>query len=167
MPKLANNRREQFARARSKGMKLVECQKHAGYSPNTGSASALAKVPEVAARIRELKEMNEQSRYLKEQERRKILHEEGDPNEVTQRWVQIELYENLRLAREAGNLSAANKALDLLARSLNLFDQPYEGSISDLVTHENAKNAQVDIGSLIKTLNKIDGSKKIDESNHC
>jgi hypothetical protein len=55
MPLLENVHHEAFARARAKGARLDDAYEDAGFTPGRGHASRLAKRPDVAARIAELK----------------------------------------------------------------------------------------------------------------
>ncbi len=54
MPLLTNTRRERFAQEIAKGKTYTEAYVVAGYKDNDANASALAKHPEVQARLREI-----------------------------------------------------------------------------------------------------------------
>jgi hypothetical protein len=58
MPILQNPRHEAFAQARAKGALLDDAYEDAGFVPERGNACRLAKRPEVAARIAELRADN-------------------------------------------------------------------------------------------------------------
>jgi len=55
MPILQNIRHEAFAQGRAKGALLDDAYEDAGFAPENGHASRLAKRPEVAERIAELR----------------------------------------------------------------------------------------------------------------
>ena len=55
MPILQNLRHEAFAQARARGALLDDAYEDAGFAPDNGHASRLAKRPEVAERIAELR----------------------------------------------------------------------------------------------------------------
>src|ERR1700723_974122 len=55
MPTLDNSRYEFFAQARAKGARLDDAYEDAGFVLNKGHSSRLARRPEVAARIAELR----------------------------------------------------------------------------------------------------------------
>lgn len=56
MPVLKNTRHERFAQEISKGKTLDEAYTLAGFKPNKGNPSTLSKRPEIAQRLKELKE---------------------------------------------------------------------------------------------------------------
>ena len=56
MPALTNPRHEAFARARARGALLDAAYEDAGFAPDNGHASRLARTEAIAARIAELKE---------------------------------------------------------------------------------------------------------------
>jgi hypothetical protein len=58
MPTLDNPRHEAFARARARGAYLEDAYEDAGFAPGHGHASRLAKTPEIAERIAELKALD-------------------------------------------------------------------------------------------------------------
>lgn len=55
MPMLEDPRHETFARARAKGMRLEDAYEDAGFAPGNRHAARLARRPEIAARIAELR----------------------------------------------------------------------------------------------------------------
>ena len=58
MPILQDLRREAFAKARAGGARLEDAYEDAGFEPDRAHACRLAKLPEVAARIAELRREN-------------------------------------------------------------------------------------------------------------
>lgn len=122
MPELANKKREIFARSRAMGKRLLDCQHDAGYAQSTSSASQLAQQPEVAERIAELRTFEQQSKLMKENERRQILLNGEGSHDQLKVWILLEAVENLNLARSNEQIPAANKALELIGRLVGVLD---------------------------------------------
>lgn len=109
MPELANPKHETFARNLAAGMKTIDAYVAAGYTASPSSASQVAARPEVRQRILELKE------ELIEKERHEREHAEVEGEEdISLDWVERELKKNVKEARKVGNISASNKAIEML-----------------------------------------------------
>jgi hypothetical protein len=131
---LANKKQELFARFVAGGEILTRAYELAGYSPNTGNASNLAKREDVAERIEVLKMEHERKeiefRLAKQQ--LQTVAGNGSDEEIAEAaqivvWtadkVREMLAENARLAQIAGEYKAATEALKLIGQSLHMFDK--------------------------------------------
>jgi len=114
VPSLANPRHEVFAHARSEGLGQYDAYISAGFEGNPSAASQLEKRPEVRQRIQEL--------VLERQTARMDSQRTTDDSvsDLNRDWILRELKENIRQAQSAGQISAANKAIEMLIDLLNL-----------------------------------------------
>lgn len=131
MTALANTRWELFCIGVVQGKTQKQAYRDAGFTETGDSAaSGLIKRPEIKARIAEL--IEEKTQFSG-----KTLGGDGDldakgslayfetTGEIDKNWVIQQLMENMRLARDAGQFSAANKVLELLGKEAGMFlDKP-------------------------------------------
>ena len=110
MPALSNLKHEEFCQHRAAGMAMLEAYVAAGYTASASAASQVAKRPEVQNRIMEL----QQERASAERNAaRDAVDAEGE-EDINLEWAVRELKKNVKSARDAGNVSAANKAIEML-----------------------------------------------------
>lgn len=124
MPALKNAKHEAFAQAMHLGMTAPESYVQAGFANNPTKAYALAKAPEVAARVAELDKMEDTLASAETELTEKVMAELVNPANVTHAWLTLQLYRNCILARSLGEVGAANKALELIGKTKGLFDNP-------------------------------------------
>lgn len=127
MPVLQDPRQERFAQLVANGRTNKDAYMEAGYNVTPQSATAqgskMRRKPAVAERIAEL--MNEYA--VASEERRKAWAEGGelmadfDPRKVDKDYLLREAAMNLSMARDAHNIVAANKALELMGRLAGVF----------------------------------------------
>jgi hypothetical protein len=103
-----NPRQKTFIEGITAGMSQAQAYRAAGYSDKGATASA--------------------SRMLAKANVAKALAERKKPHAIAIAWdrdrLTTELLTNLTLARELGQMSAANRAAELLAKHLGLLEQP-------------------------------------------
>jgi phage terminase small subunit len=75
MGRLRNQRHELFAQALAEGKSRVDAMLAAGYAWNCGNQNRLAQLPEVIARVEELRKYNEQIVDLRKLDRASLLIE--------------------------------------------------------------------------------------------
>jgi hypothetical protein len=123
MPVLENWRHELFARSIARGDSATQAYVGAGYSDKgaSGNANKLLKVDAVAARIDELiRDGIDGQPGIGDIGLAQLLQQDSDVlaglnfANVSSEWLQKELFRNLIQARAANNISAANKALELM-----------------------------------------------------
>ncbi len=103
MPALANARHERFAQELAKGKSASEAYIDAGYEESRSAASRLSTNVNVQSRVAEL-----QARAAAN-----VV--------VTREWVLEQLIENARLAKQAGDISPSNQALNLIGKEIGMF----------------------------------------------
>jgi len=120
MPQLINPKREAYCQHRMRGMSQVEAHAKAGYSASRTNATQLEKHPEIQARMAELRQERKDWMVAVKAEEERDFQAEADREEgsgtVSARWLLLQLRENLKLARETGNIGAANKALETIGK---------------------------------------------------
>jgi hypothetical protein len=131
VPELRNHKREIFARFLADGHSQSESYELAGYRPSTANASTLANRPEVVQRTKELRDEKMQ-REVELQTRLAALGVDTPEEALAEaqdeviRWtcdrVRTELFKNARLAQSQNEYSAANKSLELIGKSLGMWD---------------------------------------------
>jgi hypothetical protein len=138
--KVLNNKQELFCRFVARGETYTKAYELAGYAPSTSNASGLANRPDIADRIKCLRE-----EYLREEalfeatlaNARRSDNESGDParpatRQATQ-WtfdrVMDMIAENVRLAQIATQFSAANDALKMLGDAMSMFDKAEKAKV--------------------------------------
>ena len=124
---LKNRKHEIFARYVAVGETYTRAYELAGYNPSTSNASTLANRPEIAARIKVLKEEKEERDLRFQIELRKANLDPEDPagasREIAEWNVKQVLdlfWENARLAQMAGQFSTANDSLKIIADIMGL-----------------------------------------------
>lgn len=131
MPELRNHKQEIFARFLADDHSQSESYELAGYRPSTANASTLANKPEVRQRVAELKEEKMQ-RQVELQARLQALGADSPDDVLSEeaeeviRWTQdrvrTELFKNARLAQSQNEFTAANKSLELIGKSLGMWE---------------------------------------------
>lgn len=119
MGRLANDKAEIFAQGLARGMKKIKAYTAAGYAPHRANASTMSVKPEIAERVSELKAERQeavQKGLMVPPVRGEIT--KYDVAELTIETLQQELVENLQRARDLGQMPAANKAVELLLKSV-------------------------------------------------
>lgn len=158
MPTLANPRHEAFAKNRAAGLKQYESYINAGFEGNPQGASQIERRVEVAARIQEL--MTE-----RQEARRADCELEDDSTEgINRTWVLSELKKNVREAQKTGQISAANKAVELMMDMLNLVPKkggppppPEEEKLAQPQTHNDDR-----LGNVLDKLEQLGGAPLAD-----
>jgi hypothetical protein len=112
---LADSKRELFAQNVAVGCKLTEAARRAGFDCKRihNAASRMSKEPQVAARITELRAVNCD---LKTLQNGAPDSPRDTPDVATKNWVLVEVINNHRLARAAGDLNVSRQCLELVAR---------------------------------------------------
>lgn len=103
MPAISNARHERFAQALASGMTADAAYEEAGYKPNRGNASTLKANQSILDRVAEFQEAGAKSVA------------------IDKAWVLKQLQENHTDAKEAGQYSASNKALELIGVEIGMF----------------------------------------------
>jgi hypothetical protein len=120
MPRLANDRNEQYARHRARGMNAAKSALAAGYAPGA-STTHMENDPEIQARIGELmdefKAQRDQQRAAAS-EAAKIV---GQMTGVGRAWVIEKLAENAQNAAREGAFKESNEALKLIGEEFGMF----------------------------------------------
>jgi len=124
VPALKNAKHEAFAQAMHLGMTAPESYVQAGFANTPTRAYALAKAPEVEARVAELDKLEDALSSAEDSLNEKVIAEFVNPENVTHAWLTLQLYRNCILARSLGEVGAANKALELIGKTKGLFDNP-------------------------------------------
>lgn len=126
MAALENSRHEKFAQGLAQGMSAAEAYKAAGYNGDRTAASRLSTNVNVQARVVELTERAAAS------------------VQITKEWVLEQLIDNLRLAKEQGQLAPANRAAELLGKELGMFIDRSENlntNVSYVISGEPVEDA--------------------------
>jgi len=128
MPALNNARWEMYCTGIAQGKNQMQSYKDAGFSSEgQGNATTLSKRPEIKARVAELIEERTQFRanYTQNGNLEHLGEIENmlETGEVDRRWVMKHLMDNVRDAREAGQFSASNKALEMLGKEIGMFQE--------------------------------------------
>jgi phage terminase small subunit len=125
MGQLSNPRHERFAQGLAQGLSASDAYVKAGYGESRSAASRLSTNVNVQARVAEL-----QARVV-------------ENVSLTREWVIEQLIENASLAKEAGDYSPANQALQLLGKELGMFVERTENvNINHDVTDEPLSDEQ-------------------------
>ncbi len=136
MPTLKKAKYEVFAQELAKGRSALDAYTIAGYLPNPSSAGKLQKKTEIGQRVRELLEQRE---HIHAQSTAEAIQSA----QLNKTWVIKHLMENaltclgkapVRISLDGGgfvetyerNPPAANRALELLGRELNMFIERHE-----------------------------------------
>lgn len=152
MPVLANARHEMYAKYRAAGQKQIDAYVNAGFEASPSSASQLERRAEVGARIQEL--ISEKVEARRESDR------DGDDSvaDIDKGWVLKMLRQNVKDAQAAGQINAANKALDMIMNLVGL--NPKKPTVEhDPGEDETTKNRHSD-AKLDKVFDKLDALGK-------
>ncbi len=130
MPVLENSRHEKFAQGLAQGMSAAEAYKAAGYEAKgnvaEAAASRLLRDVKVASRVEELKQRAAVS------------------VQISREWVLEQLVDNLKLAKDTGQLAPANRAAELLGKELGMFVDRSENvnqNVSYVISGEPVEDA--------------------------
>ncbi|UQS95217.1 terminase small subunit [Pseudanabaena phage Pam5] len=124
MPALANPRHERFAQELAKGKSASEAYVAAGYEESRSAASRLSTNVNVQARVTELQERA------------------ATNVSISREWVLEQLVENARLAKEAGDISPSNQALNLIGKELGMFVERTENVNIEHVVSDDLPTAE-------------------------
>jgi len=142
MPDLRNTRWERFAQFLADGKRPGQAYQLAGFGKSTSRPSALAKNPEIVARVGEITRAREE---FKQRE----LQIAVERSAVSKTWVLERLKENVERSMQAipvldneGNPTGeyqyngfvANKALELLGREIGMFVERHEVTLAQRLT---------------------------------
>ena len=99
-------KQELFVQEYLKDLNATQAAIRAGYSEKTAAETGYENLrkPQIAAEI--------------EKRQQKI----GEKNEITVEWILEEMKDTYRLAKEMGEMSAANKSLEMLGRYKGMFN---------------------------------------------
>jgi phage terminase small subunit len=145
---LPNDKWEAFAYSVAKGMSLRDSYVHAGYKDSYSGASRLAKQPEIAARIEELRS--------KMQGAALALVKNPSPNNIkrladmdlTLDWCSQQFKEIAEEARIAGQFAAANTAIKNIQSIIELNGK-------DTTEDKASKEEQISVSSTLQLLDKM------------
>jgi hypothetical protein len=139
---LANARHEAFAKNRAAGLAQYDAYINSGFEGNPTAASQIERRPEVRSRIQEL--IAERQAARTDEERA----EDDSVSELNRDWVLKELKQNVKTAQTSGQISAANKAIELIMDIVGLAPkkgkQPEEPeATSNAPSHDDDKLSNV------------------------
>jgi hypothetical protein len=117
MPVLENPRQEKFAQFLAMGKTRIEAHEMAGYTPNSGNATTLARQPHIKARLAELQGNVAEI----------ATHIAGAATGISKAWVLERLRENAAKGlKEKKASSVATRCLELIGRELGMFTERVE-----------------------------------------
>lgn len=120
MPKLENEKHDEFARLLAQGLKQGEAYEKAGYSANKGAASRLAGSPKIQDRVeeyrKEIAQKVQTAMTVVSEENWKSLADMG----LTMEWVATQFKEVYEQSLTAGSFSASNTALQSIQKLIEL-----------------------------------------------
>jgi hypothetical protein len=130
MAVLENSRHEKFAQGLAQGMSAAEAYRQAGYEVKgnvaEAAASRLLRDVKVASRVEELKQRAAVS------------------VQISREWVLEQLVDNLKLAKDTGQIAPANRAAELLGKELGMFVDRSENvnqNVSYVISGEPVEDA--------------------------
>jgi hypothetical protein len=134
MPRLANDRNEQYCRHRARGMNASKAAMAAGYAPGS-STTHLEKDPEIVARIEELTAEFRQKQAEQRAAAVAAAKVVGEMTGVGRAWVIEKLAENALNAAQDGDYKESNSALKLIGDEFGMFQgqKQDEGSAGSAV----------------------------------
>lgn len=158
MPRLDNDKHEEFALLLSRGVKQADAYIKAGYAPNKGAASRLAQAVRIADRVQELRTEASAKRELAiaavENEDWQSLSDMG----LTTEWVAQKYKEVFEAALGAGSYTAANASI---AGIQKLIEQEQNKKNDKPDSGEN----KIDMKDLFSVLDKFTDVVKAAQSN--
>jgi len=108
MPQLSNPRHETFCANRANGLGVFDAYISAGFEGNPTAATQIEKRPEVKQRVTELIAERQQARTAAQRD------EDDSVSDLDKQWVLRELKKNVQEAQKTGQISASNKAIELI-----------------------------------------------------
>lgn len=150
MPTLANPKWEKYAQGRANGLKQVDAYEAAGYARSPSAASQVEARVEVQNRIAEL---------IAEKQAAGIdAADDIDnlPSELNRDWLIKTLMKNVQLAQHGNQITAANKAVEMLAEIIGVSTKPgkNKGGGSDDDDDEQ-KGEEFDLNRMADNIGKL------------
>lgn len=147
MPKLANAKWEAFANGLADGLTVLDAYENAGYPRSQSAASTLKSKPEISERVTEI---------LKGRRDTAVREGEADletlPDELNKTWVIKTLMRNVEIAQTQGQISAANKAVELLAEFIGMRPKKGAAPVDD---DDKDETKDVDIDKLSDAFGRL------------
>jgi hypothetical protein len=158
MPLLSNPRHEAYAQGRANGLRVHDAYISAGFEGNPSAASQIENRPEVRSRVQEIIQE-------KQEKRRQIEAERGEEpiSDIDHEWIVRELKRNVQKAQETGQISAANKGIELLMDVLNIGPKKARSSSDEEESAKDKKPAAPNDDKLGNVLDKINQMGGFDE----
>jgi hypothetical protein len=163
MGKLKDVKQEKFAVGLAQGLTQAESFRRAGYSAKSVThASKVAHYPHVQERVTELvEEMTHRETRLTDARRAMLVSQAASAADI-KTWLQLELVANIAMARDLGQIPAANKALEMIAKMNGIIRDEREGNNNagaktpnkELVPHDPQPETTINV----QVLNRISGS---------
>lgn len=151
MPTLTNPKHEAACHHVVNGLSNTAAYEAAGYQRSPAGASQLFARPEIKARIQEL--LAEKKGIIQE------LNDDIDnlPSELNRDWLVKTLMKNVKLAQQEGQISAANKGVEMLAELIGLsIKKP--GAVSkqdDNVDDDGKAKPELDLDRMADGIGKL------------
>lgn len=158
MPLLSNPRHEAFAQSRANGLRVHDAYIAAGFEGNPSAASQIENRPEVRVRVQEIIQENQAKRRQVEAERG-----EESVSDIDHEWIVRELKNNVRKAQETGQISAANKGIELLMDVLNIGPKKARSTSDEEEAVKDKKPVSPNDDKLGNVLDKINQMGGFDE----
>lgn len=131
MPRLSNDRQENYCKQRAKGMKPAQAALIVGYATGSGTQSNLESDPAIEARILELMEEAETERMARREAAITSAQAVGAVVGASKAWVLQQLAQNATLASNDGEYKASNEALKMIGEELGMFQGASKGQGDD------------------------------------
>lgn len=119
--RLANERHENYAKQRARGMSPAKAGVAAGFAAGSSTIAELEKDPEVMSRVQTLIEELQNKRDANRAAAIEAAKVVGQMTGVTKSWVIQKLAENAQMAAEEADFKAANEALKLIGDEFGMF----------------------------------------------
>lgn len=165
MGKLKDVKQEKFAVGLASGLSQVAAYMKAGYSEKSKNhASKMARYPHVQERVAELvEEATHKENRLTDARRTMLINQAASAADI-KTWLQLELVANIAMARDLGQIPAANKALEMIAKMNGIIRDDREGNENarkspkepnkDLIPHDPKPETTINV----QVLNRISSS---------
>lgn len=153
MPRLANARRETFCQLVAAGTPMIDAYREAGYKPSNAAAYELGRDVNMNRRIAEIRrEMVSQAAGM--------IEAAFNPDEVDHKWLVTQLYQNVQIGREQGDISASTKALELIGKLNGLYIGKGDKQLSRNPQHHGLPNRRKadDIQEIAGFLERLDSA---------
>lgn len=123
-----NRKQELFAQNIANGMTQKDAYLKAGYTNTSDKIASvrghqMTKQPNIAKRIDELTAERITLNQGLQEARSNAIASEFNADDITLTWFRLEMYENLRQARELGKIGDANNALIAIAKTKGWFKE--------------------------------------------